>query len=299
MNDNFDNAEILLVEDDAVSRKLVGYHLKKHGYKVYPVENGQAAMDFLEDKIPNLIICDIMMPVMDGMELRRRLLNHPDLRLVPFIFLSAKADLEDKIEGWMLVVGDYMTKPVEPVELIARVKSVMARHSLYEEMINYDHLTGLMSRRNLESKVSYELARIKRFGREFSVVMLDIDHFKKLNDTHGHAFGDEVLKEVAATLKNSIREVDFVGRMGGEEFVIAMPETDKATGIIIAERVRKSVSELVFQEDVRVTISGGVATAPEDGLALAELLKVADDALYRAKNNGRNRIIAADSKAEE
>ena len=129
--------------------------------------------------------------------------------------------------------------------------------------------------------------------------MLDIDHFKKLNDNFGHAFGDEVLKEVANTLKNSIREVDFVGRMGGEEFVIAMPETDKATGLIIAERVRKSVSELVFQEDVHVTISGGVATAPEDGLALAELLKVSDDALYRAKNNGRNRIIAAELQAEE
>ncbi len=296
MNDNLDNAEILLVEDDKISRKMVAYHLKKHGYTVYPVENGQAALDFLEEKIPNLIICDIMMPVMDGMELRKRLLNHPDLRLVPFIFLSAKADLQDKVEGWMMVVGDYMTKPVEPVELIARVKSVLARHSLYEEMINYDHLTGLMSRRNMEQKMTYELARIKRFGRDFSVVMLDIDHFKKLNDTHGHAFGDEVLKEVAQTLKDSIREVDFVGRMGGEEFVIAMPETDKETGFVIAERVRKSVAALEFKENVQVTISGGVSAAPEDGLAQADLLKVADDALYEAKNNGRNQIVAAKSK---
>lgn len=293
MNENLDSTEILLVEDDKISRKMVAYHLNKHGYTVYPVENGQAALDFLQDKIPNLIICDIMMPVMDGMELRRRLLNHPDLRLVPFIFLSAKADLEDKVEGWMMVVGDYMTKPVEPVELIARVKSVLARHSLYEEMINYDHLTGLMSRRNLESKMAYELARIKRFGREFSVVMLDIDHFKNLNDTYGHAFGDEVLKEVAQTLKDSIREVDFVGRMGGEEFVIAMPETDNETGVAIAERVRASVEELKFKDDVKVTISGGVATAPQDGLVQSDLLKVADEALYRAKNNGRNRIFAA------
>jgi len=283
----------LLVDDDRISLGFIAAYLRREGYEVDTSENGEIALEFLEENIPHLIICDVEMPVMGGKELRKSLRNNSKFRLIPFIFLSGKTDAHDIIEGLNLGVDDYVTKPVSHVELGARARATLERQALYEDLLNYDHLTGVLSRRNIESKLKDELVRVKRYGRPFSLIMVDIDHFKKINDRYGHLFGDLVLEKVAKNMSQKIRDVDYVGRMGGEEFVIGLPETPRQAAFEVAEKVRKSISEVTYEEnpEVRVTISGGVSCAPDEGDQLNQLLEIADKKLYQAKGDGRNRII--------
>jgi diguanylate cyclase (GGDEF)-like protein len=284
---------ILLVDDDRISLGFIAAYLRREAYEVDTSENGEIALELLEENIPHLIICDVEMPVMGGKELRKSLRNNSKFRLIPFIFLSGKTDAHDIIEGLNLGVDDYVTKPVSHVELGARVRATLERQVLYEDLLNYDHLTGVLSRRNIESKLKDELVRVKRYGRPFSLIMVDIDHFKKINDRYGHLFGDLVLEKVAKNMSQKIRDVDYVGRMGGEEFVIGLPETPRQAAFEVAEKVRKSISEVTYEEnpEVRVTISGGVSCAPDEGDQLNQLLEIADKKLYQAKGDGRNRII--------
>lgn len=289
--------KILVVDDERVMIKLLDFNLTKAGYEVKTVSNGQEALRILDSYRPDLIICDIMMPVMDGLELRQRLRQEHDYQLIPFIFLTAKTQTEDRISGFKLGVDDYIGKPFSPDELQVRVASILERRSRFEQLMNYDFLTGIFNRRMLESNLEFELKRALRYHHPLSVLIFDIDRFKSINDVHGHSIGDIILKDVVATVKQHIRDIDILGRLGGEEFALMMPDTDRSAATNVANRCRQKVSEQPYSDkNLNVTFSGGIATAPDDATSVLELLNVADGALYQAKETGRNRIVATSPK---
>lgn len=295
MQPNENSPTVLVVEDDPHIQQMVSIILNKSGIKTVGARDGAHALELLKQLIPNLIISDIMMPNMDGYAFRRELLDREDARLIPFFFLSAKGKAHDIVHGMELDADAYIPKPFEPDVLLAKVKAVLRRYSHLNKLLQYDTLTKVFNRRMLKSSLSAELNRVKRYKQPASIFMLDLDHFKNINDTYGHDFGDIVLKKIAASLLENMRDTDYVGRIGGEEFVIVMPNTEKKTGLLAADRLRAKIAQLVFDPaGLHVTISGGVSTAPEDAEGIESLLKKADLALYAAKENGRNCIVAAD-----
>ncbi len=291
---------ILLVENESNVVTLVTYNLEQAGFRVIVEENGKDALNALKTSSCDLIICDIMMPIMDGFELRQHIRDDPQLNLTPFIFLSAKAQMADKLIGLNLGVDDYITKPFEPQELIGRIKAILNRRHDFERLMNYDDLTQLLNRRALEARLSLELKKVKRYNTPLCILLLDLDNFKNINDTYGHALGDKVLSGIASHLRKGLREIDFAGRLGGEEFIVCMPDTTKDGCLVVSERMRKEAANLNWAEDaLKITISGGIACAPEDGLTSHEILQVADSRMYKAKANGKNRIVLNGSSANE
>ena len=286
---------VLVVEDDPNIVHMVSIILNKSGIKTVGARDGEHALEMLNQLMPSLIISDIMMPNMDGYAFRRELLKRDEIRLIPFFFLSAKGKAHDIVHGMELDADAYIPKPFEPDVLLAKVKAVLRRYSHLNELLQYDTLTKVFNRRTVESNLNAELNRVKRYKQPASIMLLDLDFFKNINDTYGHDFGDLVLKKISATLLENMRDTDYVGRVGGEEFVLVMPNTEKKTGVLAADRLREIIARLVFDTaGLHVTISGGVATAPEDGEDIERLMKKADLALYAAKNNGRNCIVAAE-----
>ncbi len=282
---------ILLVEDDPVTNKMIHTFLTSLGYEVVAAGNGVEALSVLTSITPSLILSDIMMPQMDGYELRKRLLAREEFRLIPFIFLSAKGERDDVVRGYELIVDDYIVKPYDPKILSAKLHTLISKYENLTQLIRYDALTGLYNRRALHLFFKHELNRVRRYKQKLSVLMLDIDHFKRINDTYGHHFGDEVLKRIADCLLSQMREVDIIARYGGEEIIVLMPETNKTTAVRVADRLRKQISNLTFElEEVCVWVSGGIACAPDDGLEESVLVEAADRAMYRAKEGGRNQI---------
>lgn len=287
-----EDVKILLVEDDPLIVKMIQSILEQASYSVYVAGNGIQAIHLLEELVPHLIICDIMMPKMDGLKFRELIREDLDLQLVPFIFLTALNTEEDRLRGYKLDADDYITKPFEPFEFLARIQQKVSKYKLYHNQITYDALTQLYNRRFLMTQLAKELERVKRYKRFLSLIMIDIDTFKTINDSYGHLVGDAVLKEIARILSENIRDIDFAGRYGGEEFVIVMPEIEKDICIQISERLRRLIANAVLTEmKITVSFSGGIASAPEDGLEVKTLLIKADKALYLAKKLGKNRIL--------
>lgn len=290
------NPFVLVVEDDPTISHLLRIILTRAGMQSEQTTDGAEALAAIEQYTPDLIISDIMMPNMDGYALRKALLENEETKLIPFMFLTAKDQKEDIIQGMHLDVDDYILKPFEPELLIAKVEAILRRYRQFNELLRFDTLTNVFNRRTLESSLQAELNRVKRYKQSVSILMLDLDHFKKINDTYGHNFGDVVLKSVCHASKDNLRDIDFIGRIGGEEFVVVMPSTNKTTALFVADRLREQISNLNFdgKSGLRITISGGVAEAPVDGTEIDELLKKADKALYAAKHQGRNMVVAAE-----
>ena len=284
-------SHILLVEDDSQLINILGLMFERKGYNFEIAHNGLEAMESLERRMPDLIVSDIMMPKMDGLQFRKKILQVKDYSLIPFVFLTAKNKKEEKLQGLRLRVDDYITKPFEIDEFLARLDSIIERQNLLKDLILFDPLTNLYNRRSLENRLKYELKRVKRYKQFLSLLIFDLDHFKTVNDTYGHIAGDDVLKGVAELLHTSLRDVDFAARYGGEEFVLVMPDTDKSQARLVGDRLRKDIEQAGFGDHhIRVTVSGGIATAPTDSSRVRFLINKADKALYRAKLNGRNRI---------
>ncbi len=287
---------VLIVEDDPHMVNLLTIVLKKSNIQVDSAHDGKEALDFLSRETPSLIISDIMMPNMDGYTLRKELLKRDETKLIPFMFLSAKGNAEDIVEGMNLNADDYIPKPFDPEVLLARVNSIIRRYSHFNELIRYDPLTQVYNRRTLYSNLTSELRRVKRYQHPLSIFMIDLDHFKDVNDNYGHSFGDKVLKMITACLKDHLRETDFIGRVGGEEFVVVLPNTSKKIGAMVADRLRERISQIQFEIDgFAITISGGVSAAPDDGMEIDVLMKKADAAMYAAKGKGRNQITCVES----
>jgi two-component system, cell cycle response regulator len=296
---------ILIAEDDAVSRRVLQAFVEKRGYEVVVASNGEKALELLSGEgAPRLAILDWMMPGMEGTEVCRRLREHPDER--PYIYvllLTARTEREDLLAGLQSGADDYIRKPFDPAELEARLRTGRRILDLQDNLIaardelrfraTHDSLTGVGTRGVVIETLNREYSRQRREGSGLGVILLDIDHFKEVNDRYGHLCGDSVLREIAAAIKDSVRPYDTVGRYGGEEFLIVVPKADPKSAVRIAERIRKAIHSRVVATngaEVRVTASFGVATSTESEPAVPEvLLRAADEALYRAKTNGRNR----------
>ena len=305
-NDNF---PILIAEDDAVTRMLLKKILLKAGHEVVAVENGQKAFDLLEESFFPIVLTDWMMPEMDGLELCRAIRQKENPGYVFIVLLTAKDSQDDLISGLEAGADEYLTKPFNKAELIARLNT--GRRFLEQEralrqaneeiriLSITDPLTGCSNRGCLNTRLPQEIQRAGRYNRPLSIVMCDIDYFKKVNDTYGHQAGDTVLKEFSKRLKDSIRDkVDMLARYGGEEFLVTLPETDLDGALHMSERLRRVISEKKFNlgtKKIKITASFGVAGFNSgnagDEISFDIMIRHADKYLYQAKNEGRNRVV--------
>ncbi len=298
--------KILVAEDDVVSRHLLAAFLTKWGYRVVVAADGSEAWEKLQRKdAPKLAIVDWMMPGMDGIELCRKIRERAQDDYMYVLLLTAKGQKEDVVIALDAGADDYIIKPFDPQELRARVRAgwriielqqelIAARERLRDEA-THDRLTGLWNRPAILEILHRELARAERQGGALAVIMVDLDHFKEVNDTYGHLAGDAVLREAARRMRSSLRIYDEIGRYGGEEFVVVVPGCGVSAALSLAERIRATVGQDpidTFDAPILVTASLGVAMNGE-GSNADSLIRAADAALYKAKNAGRNRIEAA------
>jgi two-component system, cell cycle response regulator len=296
---------ILIADDDPVSCRLLEATLVRQGHEVVAVANGTDAMKaLLSPDGPRLAILDWMMPGADGLTVCRAMRQRP-APYVYVILLTARNRREDRAAGLDAEADDFLTKPFDAVELRARLRCgerviqlqadlLEAQEALRVEA-NYDRLTGLSRREVVLDQLDREVARARREGRPLAVLMTDLDHFKQVNDTYGHPAGDAILRQSADRLRSVIREYDFIGRYGGEEFLLVLPGCSVSVAQQIAERARTAIGGNPMQAgraEMPMTVSLGLAwtsSVQEDGRTL---LLAADDALYRAKARGRNRVEA-------
>ena len=311
-----DSGRILIVDDHEDNVELLRARLESWGYTVDAAMDGSEALRQVEGNPPDLILLDVMMPTIDGMEVARRVKANTELPFIPIIMQTALDTTEDKVEGLEAGADDYITKPIDFAELKARMRSMLRIKRLQEaleererqlleanERLRYmsqtDGLTGLDNRRHLEERLDEMFSHAKRLNEPFSCVMCDLDRFKSVNDTYGHQAGDAVLRQLAGILTGAVREVDRVGRYGGEEFMLLLPGTVLDAAVTFAERVRKHVEAHTFTFDggtLQRTVSFGVAAWPHPRIANCDsLVKAADDALYVAKETGRNKVVRFDS----
>jgi diguanylate cyclase (GGDEF)-like protein len=243
---------------------------------------------------PDLILLDMDMPDLSGFEVCRALKSDPVTAGIPVIFLSGTTDTAAKVEGFDLGAVDYVTKPFEPAELRARVRAAL-RTKRYVDLLasraQIDALTGLYNRAHMDRRLTECIAATARGGHQASFILIDVDHFKSVNDTYGHPFGDTVLQRVADAITSEIRGEDVACRYGGEEFTILLPHTSVQSAAILAERLRLAIESETFAhhgQSVKITCSFGVAEL--QGPVPPTLIELADEALYRAKHSGRNRV---------
>jgi diguanylate cyclase (GGDEF)-like protein len=299
------STRILVAEDELTFRHMLKTFLTKWGYQVVVASNGSEAWKVLqgEDR-PRLALLDWMMPSMDGVEICRAIRQRKPEPFIYLLLLTSRDQKQDVVEGIEAGADDYLIKPFDPQELRARIHAgeriielqdrlIRAQEAL-RELATHDPLTGLLNRRASFDSLLGELNRGCRTGNPVCVVMADLDHFKRINDTRGHQAGDEVLCEVARRMQSSLRPYDTLGRFGGEEFLLVLPGCKLEDGVKLAERVCHLVrSEPVKarNEPIDVSISLGVAVTNSPAPAeLEALLGSADAALYRAKEAGRNRV---------
>ncbi|HEY4217453.1 MAG TPA: diguanylate cyclase [Gemmatimonadaceae bacterium] len=309
-------ARVLIVDDHEDNVELLRARLESWGFTTEAATDGQKALDKVESSPPDLILLDVMMPVMDGIEVARRVKGNPNLPFIPIIMQTALDATENKVEGLEAGADDYITKPIDFAELKARLNSMLRIKRLQEEleererqlleanerlrhMSQTDVLTGLDNRRHLEERLDEMFEHAKRLNEPFSCVMCDLDRFKNVNDTHGHQAGDAVLKQLARILRSEVREVDRAGRYGGEEFMLLLAGTVLDAAVTFAERVRKEIEAHTFTFDggsLRSTASFGVSAWPHPRIEHCDgLVRAADEALYVAKETGRNRVVRFDS----
>jgi diguanylate cyclase (GGDEF)-like protein len=266
--------------------------------------SAEAARVELENSLPDLILLDVFMPNVSGFDLLRELRSAPRTATTPIILISALSDTQHIVEGLELGANDYVTKPIVMPILTARMEALLrsselvrrleVQTELLAKLAAFDDLTGSYNRRSLFHHLEAELSRSRRYGRSLSVLMADIDHFKKVNDQYGHLVGDQALRWVATTLQNELRSMDFLCRYGGEEFCAILPETNQPGAARAAERIRSALERHVFVTDglsLSLTISvGGASWTPSDDQEIPDLLARADRALLDAKRAGRNQI---------
>ena len=297
--------KILIAEDDAISRRLLETILKKWGYDVVVAfDGGQAWAELQKDNAPRLAILDWMMPEMDGVEVCGKVRERVDSPYVYILLLSAKSQREDLVKGMESGADDYITKPFDANELKVRLRAgrrildlqtqLMSAQEALRDQAARDPLTGIWNRNAIFDVFRRERSRAEREGNAIAIVMLDIDHFKNLNDNYGHMAGDAVLREFTRRISTSLRPYDAVGRYGGEEFLVILPGCDLAAGARHAERLRGLLSEEPFDTSEgrhTATCSLGVASTSSSSPGDTDsLIRAADAALYRAKRNGRNRV---------
>ncbi|HBX68232.1 MAG TPA: diguanylate cyclase response regulator [Chloroflexi bacterium] len=311
-------ANLLVIDDHLRDFELILDILRQQDYQVQASTTGWNALQKIDAEPPDLILCDIEMPGMNGYEVCKQLKNNPRTQDIPVIFISVSDQLLDKVQAFSVGGADYITKPFQIEELLARIRTHLALRELNKElaeknqelkheiakrqeyeqalerMARTDFLTKAINRRHFFELANREIERAQRTNLPIALIMLDIDHFKKINDTHGHLTGDKILHNLAQLCQSKIRETDIFARYGGEEFVVLMPDTNGEFAQKTAERLRQVVFQSFMatgRANVLITISLGVACW--DGnteLSLDQLIDKADQALYHAKKAGRNRV---------
>lgn len=303
--------DILIVEDDLISRRLLSRTLSKMGYQVIEASNGLEAWDIFRAGDIQMVITDWVMPELDGLELTRKIRSAKrDSNYVYIVILTGRKGIDNIVVGLDAGADDYLVKPFSPKELSARLKigrrildleqNLKSAHKKMRDLAMLDELTGIWNRRAFYHHARSVLDQARREAQFTSLILLDIDHFKSVNDQYGHLIGDQVLKMVADTLKENLRTYDRVGRWGGEEFIILLPTTTKAEAAEIAERLRECISASKLKLDsgrdhklpaFGVQVSMGVSSiSPDENSTLDEFVDKADGMLYLAKEEGRNRV---------
>ena len=295
--------KVLIAEDEPVSRRLLESFLRKWGYDVLVTCDGSEAWEALnETESPNLVVSDWMMPGMDGLELCRKIRGMDRSGYIYFILLTAKGRKKDVIQGLEAGADDFLIKPFDKEELQYRIRigeRIIELERRILDLAATDSLTGVLNRRAFRERLEQEMERSRRRNTSLSLIMADIDYFKRVNDRCGHQAGDIVLQRFVDQLTTSLRAYDFTSRYGGEEFFVCLPGADGSQAGSVAERLRKRVDEMeiVFpggSRSIRITASFGVACfllEPQE--SIDSLIKRADEAMYRAKNEGRNRVCMA------
>jgi two-component system cell cycle response regulator len=297
-------ATILIADDSMVVRAVLRAHLEEVGYTVLEADGGPAALDQCRRNAPDVILLDIEMPGQDGYEVLAELKADAELRDIPVVFLTSRTGMVDVVAGLDGGAHDYLKKPFEPPELVARVAAAVHVKKLQDQLrernveldrvSRTDALTGLHNRRHLEEELERQHGIARRHDDPLCLLLLDIDHFKNVNDTYGHPAGDLVLREFASRLSGQVRLEDVAGRWGGEEFLVILPRTGLVGALGVGERIRQVTAATPVAaagQEVVVTVSGGCALGPAAGPD--ELVAEVDLRLYEAKATGRNRIVAS------
>jgi diguanylate cyclase (GGDEF)-like protein len=292
---------VLIIDDDPLIAQLIGALLAEDPIEQIVACGGEAGLLAAEQHQPDLILLDVEMPGLDGFETCQRLKSNPATVALPIVFLTGAASIEQKIRGWDLGAVDYVLKPFEPAELRARVRSSLRTKALLDLLSRkamIDGLTGMFNRAYFEQRLGQNLSMTARGGYSFGCLLIDVDHFKSINDRFGHPFGDRVLRNVGAALTANCRREDVVCRYGGEEFAVLTLGTIRDGASALAERLRTAVEQIAFSHGgrrVQVTCSVGVSdttTGPP-----ADIVACADQCLYKAKQAGRNRVVLASASA--
>jgi diguanylate cyclase (GGDEF)-like protein len=298
--------KVCIADDDKFNRVALKKMLSNWGFDVVTAGNGAEAWEIMQDdESPRLVILDWVMPEIDGVEVCRRIRqkfqSDNDYRFI--ILLTAQGSKADIVEGLTAGADDYVTKPFDPHELQMRIRAGKRIIELQEKLrfnAMHDPLTGILNRGAVLERLHCELARSRRENQPMTLALLDLDHFKVVNDTYGHLAGDEVLRETTRRIKSIVRDYDILGRYGGEEFLIVIPGADRQSALSVYERIREGIGSPPMNTSAAplvVTVSMGVAEY--DGtMSDEELIQLADDALYRAKDLGRNRVVCAEQNVK-
>jgi len=287
-------ARILVVDDDPTNVEVLTAWLESEHYVVSTAADGFEALAKIEAEKPDIILLDVMLPEMDGFEVCRRIKSDPATEHIPVIMVTALSDVDDLVKGFEAGADDFVTKPFSGLALMARVRAQLRQKQRYEsirEQLRVDPLTGAFNRGYFDVHAWRLAARCRAARKSLAILMLDVDNLKQVNDAHGHAVGDRVLKEIVNRVTSALRPSDLVARMGGDEFVVAMPEMGLAAALQIAERLRSRVSESPI-DGAGATVSVGAAVSSSDEEEELEVtLERADTALYLAKRAGGNRVV--------
>jgi diguanylate cyclase (GGDEF)-like protein len=297
-------ATVLIADDSLVIRAVVRNGLEDEGYRVTEAVDGITALEQCRQEPPDVVLLDIEMPGLDGYHVLSELKSDAELKDIPVVFLTSRGGTDDVVAGLRRGAHDYLKKPFEAAELLARVGSavhvkklqdeVQQRNAELDRMSRTDALTNLYNRRHLDEELVRRYSDSRRHHDPICVLLLDIDHFKNINDTYGHPAGDLVLRAFADRLRAELRAGDVAGRWGGEEFLIMLPRTDLKGAIEVAERIRYATAAdplAAAGQDISITVSGGCALGPGD--SAEALVQLADSCLYEAKVAGRNQIVSA------
>lgn len=285
---------VLIVDDDKDLAEHMRLVLMTAGMQAEVLQRPQDIMERIAAFRPELVLMDLHMPDYSGPELAGVIRQHDNFANLPIVYLSAETDIGQQIQAMSQGADDFLTKPISDLQLVAAARARIARARQLEERISRDGLTGLLKHASIKEAVDIEVQRARRIGKPVTLAMLDIDHFKAVNDTHGHAMGDVVIAAVATLLRQRLRQSDIVGRYGGEEFVAILPECDADNARLLLDDIRRRFSSLHFshrENTFSCTISIGLACSgrypDSDG---AQLLVAADEAMYKAKRSGRNQV---------